>query len=102
MLVSRILVIVSLQFIFIQDVTETGKENPVSDGEHYTGASSGSGQSGSDRNCDDVYTNCSFHYVLANVNSNGLVNITANVMLLSVISLVDHENITIIGLTIQL
>ena len=36
-------------------------------------------------------------YLKENVNSNGLVNITANVMLLSVISLVDLENISIIG-----
>ena len=66
MLVSRIPVIVSLLF-FIQDVTGIGEENTVSDGAYYPGASSGNGQSGSTRNCGDVYKNhsdCSFHHVL--------------------------------------
>ena len=98
MLVSRILFTVSLVLsIFIQDVTGGlgGREKSFGD----------NGQSvlmSSDRNCisDDVYRNhsdCPFHHVLASVTSNGLINVMTDVMLLSVISLVDLENITIIG-----
>ena len=103
MLVSRILIIVSLLFIFIQDVTGAEEDNLASDNEDYIDASRGSGQialMSSDSNCGDVYTyhsDCSFHHVLTNVTSNGVINITTHVMLVSVISLVDLENITIIG-----
>ena len=48
----------------------------------------------------DAYTyhsDCSFHHALANVTSNGLIDVTTDVMLLSIISLVDLENITIMG-----
>ena len=60
MLVSTIV----LLFIFIQDVT--GIENPISDNEDYTGASSGSGQSTLMNNCDNAYTNYSDCFFIMN------------------------------------
>ena len=96
MLVSRILVTVSSVLgIFIQDAMGGGGEKSFSDNDQSVLMSS-------DRNCisDDAYRNhsdCPFHHVLASVTSNGLINVMTDVMLLSVISLVDLENITIIG-----
>ena len=81
--------------IFIQDVTGGGGEKLISDNVRSVLMSN-------DSNCisDDVNRNhCDslFHHVLANATSNGLINVMTNVMLLSVISLVDLENITIMG-----
>ena len=96
MLVSRVLLIVSL-LIFIEDVTGIEKRTPIRDDEIYTSGSSGSGQNS---NCDDVYTNysdCSFQHELASLSSDGLINITTDVTLLSIMTLVGLENIRIIG-----
>ena len=104
MLVSRVVVVLLL--IFIQDINVTGivRRNPVGDDECYTDISSGSGQDtlmNNDSNYyDDVYTNysdCSFNHELVTLTSNGQIIIQLDVMLLSVILLVDLENITIIG-----
>ena len=43
------------------------------------------------------YFDCSFHHEIANLRSNDLINITADVMLLSIVPLVGIENISIIG-----
>ena len=101
MLVSRTSVILLL-LIFIQDITEIVKGNPISDNEDYSGANSGSGQSAlmNSNNCNVAYSNysdCSFHSELIGLTSNGLINVTTNVMLLSVIQLQDLQNILIIG-----
>ena len=99
MVLSRILVFVLL-LIFIQDAT--GAEES-SGNEEYTSVGSGSDQStlanksANARNRCDVYTDCPSHHELANLNSNGLINVTTDMMLLSIISLVGLENISIIG-----
>ena len=105
-------VVIVLLLIFIQDINVTGivRRNLVGDDEDYTGISSGSGQDtlvNNDNNsyCDDVYANsseCSFNRELVTLTSNDQVIITTDVMLLSIISLVDLENITIIGHTVLL
>ena len=105
MLVSRV-VVVSL-LIFINDINVTGivRRNPVGDNEDNTGISSGSDQdtlknNDSNSYCDDAYANyseCSFNRKLITLTSNGQVIITTDVMLLSIISLEDLDNITIIG-----
>ena len=100
-------VVVVLLLIFTQDINVTGivRRNLVGDDEDYTGISSGSSQNtlmNNDSNsyCDDVYANsseCSFNCEVFTLTSNGQVIIKADIMLLSTISLVDLENITIIG-----
>ena len=105
MLASRVVVLLLL--IFIQDINVTGivRRNPVSDDEDYTDISSGSGQdtlinNDSNSYCDDIYENssdCSFNCELVTFTSNGQIIITTDVMLLSIISLEDLENITVIG-----
>ena len=104
MLAPRVVVVLLL--IFIQDinVTEIVRRNPVSD-DGYTGISSVSGQDtlmNNDINsyCDDTYANysdCSFNRELVTLTSNGQIIITTDVRLLSIISLVNLENIRIIG-----
>ena len=92
MLLSRILVIVSL-FIFIQDVG--GIEESSGDGS----VGSGNGQSILTIDCG-LFTNfsdCALDHQLGNLTSNGLINITADMMLLSIVSLVGLENVSIIG-----
>ena len=107
LLLSRILVI-ALLLIFIQDVT--GVED--SSGNKDYSSASGSGHSTfSNENISSTndmssysicepyinYSDCSFHYELANLRSNHLINIGTDVTLLSIISLVGLENISIIG-----
>ena len=101
MLLLRVLVIVLL---WIQDVT--GIEESSGDQDHGSvGSYSGNGQSILTTNvrsdCDhDVYKNFSDGVLcrqLGNLTSNGLINITADVMLLSIVSLVALENVSIIG-----
>ena len=99
MLVLRLLVIIFL-LIFIEDARGIEKRNPMNDDEVYTSGSSGSGQSNNDNNCDNVYTNysdCSFQYELIYLSSGGLINITTDVTLSSIIPLIGLENIRIIG-----
>ena len=99
MSVSRITVIV-LSLLFIQYVTGDEKGKQIGDKEDPNGASSGSGQSAAvsnERNCEDANADCLFLYELANLNSNGLINITNNVMLPSIIQLKGLANISIIG-----
>ena len=105
-------VVIVLLLIFIQDINVTGivRRNLVGYDEDYTGISSSSGQDtlvNNDNNsyCDDVYANSSefsFNHELVTHTSNDQVIITTDVMLLSIISLVDLENITIIGHTVLL
>ena len=95
---SKILVALLLILIQVATAVEDSSGN-----DEYTGAS-GSGQSvynvSSSSNAWSNTTNHSdnnFHYKLTNLHSNGLINITANVMLASIVQLVGLENITIIG-----
>ena len=92
MLLSRILVIVSL-FIFIQDVG--GIEESSGDGS----VGSGNGQSilTIDRGLFTNFSDCALDHQLGNLTNNGLINITADMMLLSIVSLVGLENVSIIG-----
>ena len=101
MLLLRVLVIVLL---WIQDVT--GIEESSGDQDHGSvGSYSGNGQSIHTTNvrsdCDhDVYKNFSdgvLCHQLGNLTSNGLINITADMMLLSIVSLVGLENVSING-----
>ena len=98
MLLSRILVIVSL-LIFIQDVK--GVEESSGDQDHGS-VGSGNGQSIALRSYCGLFTNfsdcaLSLDHQLGNLTSNGLINIAADVMLLSIVSLVGLENVSIIG-----
>ena len=107
LLLSRVL----LLLIFIQDVTGVERD---SDNRDHTGESSASGSGHSTFSNENIsstndmssysscepyinYSDCSFHYELANLRSNHLINIGTDVMLLSTISLVGLENISIIG-----
>ena len=99
MLLLRVLVIVLL-LILIQDVRGVKESN--GDQDH---GSVGSGNEQSILTIDlgnycGVYTNfsdCALDHQLGNLTSNGLINITADVMLLSIVSLVAIENVSIIG-----
>ena len=99
MLQSRILVIVSL-LILIQDVI--GVERSSGDQDH-SSVGSGNGQSiltadlRSDCGLFTNFSDCALDYQLGDLTSNGLINITADVMLLSIVSLKALENISIIG-----
>ena len=107
MVLSRIPVIVLL-LIFIQNVTRIEGSSGNKD---YIGENiiSGSGQSTfsnestndmiSDSNCDTYrnYFDDRFLHELGNLTNNGLINITTDAMLLSIVPLVDLENILIIG-----
>ena len=95
---SKILVIILLISIQVASAAEDGSGN-----EEYTGVS-GSGQIASNvssssnaRSNNTNHSDCFLHYKLTNLHSNGLINITANVMLASIVQLVGLENITIIG-----
>ena len=92
MLLSRILVIVSL-FIFIQDVG--GIEESSGDGS----VGSGNGQSILTIDCGSFtnFSDCALDHQLGNLTSKCLINITADMMLLSIVSLVGLENVSIIG-----
>ena len=91
----KILVIFLLIFIQVATAAEDGSGN-----EEYTGVS-GSGQSVSNagymRSNNIHQSDCSFHYKLTNLHSNGLIDIKANMMLTSIVQLVGLKNITIIG-----
>ena len=101
MLISRVPLYVLL-LIVIKDITgfEKGKSN-IAD-EDDSGANSGSGQSAitNNYNCDDAYfnySNCSFYHQLFVLTSNGMINITTDVLLPSIVPLSGLQNITIIG-----
>ena len=86
MLLSRIIIILTL--IFVQDSAGV-KENGNNDTTSTNGTSN-------DSNCD-IYTNCSFHHKLTTLTSNGLINLTTNVRLLSHIPLIGLDNISVVG-----
>ena len=99
MLLPRVLVvnliIILLLLIFIQDATGVEDSNSGGSGQGSEDISSMSSNS----SCKPYvnYSDCSFQHQLANLRSNDLINITTDVMLLSIISLVGIENISIIG-----
>ena len=100
MLVSRVPVYV-LVLIIIKDITAFQKDNPVGD-DDYSDANGGSGQITviNNGNCNDAYSNysdCSFHHDLVDLTSNGMINITFDVLLRSIVPLSGLENFTIIG-----
>ena len=100
MLISSVTVYVLLLFI-IKDTTGFQEDNPIND-EDYNDASSGSGQTIIINNdiCDDAYSNysdCSFHHELVGLTSNGMINITTDVLLQSIVTLSGLKNFTIIG-----
>ena len=85
-----------------KDITGFEKHNPKSDDEDYSDANSGSGQSTimNNDNCAAAYYNysdCSFYHELVGLTSNGMINVTTDVILQSVVPLSGLENITIIG-----
>ena len=99
MLQSRILVTISL-LILTQNVK--GAEESSGDQDH------GSVGSGNEQivlatnlinDCDTypIFSYCTLDRRLDDLTSNGLINITADVMLLSIVSLVALENVSIIG-----
>ena len=96
---SRVLVIVSL-IILIQDVK--GIEESSDDQDHGS-AGSGNGQNmltidlRSDCGLFTNFSNCTLDHLLCNLTSNNLINVTADVMLLSIVTLVALDNISIIG-----
>ena len=113
MLLSKLLFIILFLFL-LQKVTGIEKENPFSDDKDYSGASGGlfrdngdyTGEDNSTGNAmnngsnPDVLTNYSdhsFYHELTTLTSNGVIKITIDVMLLSVIQLVGLENISITG-----
>ena len=99
MLLLRVLVTVSL-LIFIQDVRGVKESN--GDQDH---GSVGSGNKQSilfkyleiDCGWSTNFSDCALDHQLGNLISNALINITADVMLLSIVSLVGLENVSIIG-----
>ena len=85
MLISRVPVY-ALVLIIIKDITGFEKGNPISDDEDYSDAYSGSGQRAlmNNDNCVGAYSNysdCSFYYELVGLTSNGMINITTDVLL---------------------
>ena len=105
MLISRVLVFVLLLLlIIIKDSTGFEKHNPISDDEDYSDANSGSGQSTftimNNDHWHDAYSNysdCFLHHELVGLTSNGMINITTDVILQSIVTLSGLENVTIIG-----
>ena len=101
MLISIVPVFVLL-LIFIKDITGIQNNHPISGDEDYSDANSGSGEIIiiKDDNCDDAYYNyfdCSFHHELFGLTSNGMIIITTDVLLQSIVTLSGLENFTIIG-----
>ena len=99
MLISRVPIYVLLLTI-VKDITGFEKDNPISEDKHYVDANSSSGQSILMNICNDVYSNysdCSFHHELVGLTSNGMINITTDVILLSIVLISGLENIAIIG-----
>ena len=96
MLQSRILPLL----VLIQDVK--GIEES-SGGQDYGSVANGNGQRilTTDRRsyCGlfTIFSNCALDHQLGNLTSNGLINITVDVMLLSIVSLVALKNVSIIG-----
>ena len=100
MILSTILVSV-IFMTFVQGFEESSGDKDYS---NTLGSGSGQGifsnESINDVNCDPYtlnYSNCSFRHKLVNLANNGLVILTNDVMLLSVVPLVGLENIAIIG-----
>ena len=101
MLISRVSVFVLL-LIFIKDITGFEKDNPISDDESHSDAYSSSGQRAlmNNDNCVGAYSSysdCSFYYELVGLTSNGMINMTTDVLLRSIVTLSGLENFTIIG-----
>ena len=94
LVVNVILLLLSL-LIFIQDATGVEDSSAGGSGQGNEDISSMSSNS----SCKPYinYFACSFHHEITNLRSNDLINITADVMLLSIVPLVDIENISIIG-----
>ena len=83
-------VVITLLLTFIQEVTGIEEVNPATDYNGCSGASSGLGPYD--------FSFYDWHELkLANLTSNGLINITTDMMLLSTIPLVGLENVSIIG-----
>ena len=101
MLLLKILLVV----ILLVDATRVKKVNPFSNDEYCGGISGSAFTDDEDINSEDDssgngmsnYSDCSFHHELANLTSNGVIKITIDVMLLSIVKLVGLENITIAG-----
>ena len=99
MLQSRVIVI-ALLLILIQDVKGIGESSGDQD---HSSVGSGNGQSILTidlRSYCGLFTNfsdCALDHQLGNLTSNGLINITADVLLLSIVPLVALENVSIIG-----
>ena len=98
MLVVNLILLLLLSLIlliFIQDATGVEDSNSGGSGQSSEDISSMSNNS----SCKPYvnYFDCSFQHELANLCSNDLINITTDVMLLSIIPLVGIENISIIG-----
>ena len=101
MLISRVLAFVFL-LIVIKDITGFKKNYLINDDEDHSDVNSGSGQITIIHNdiYDDAYSNYSdysFHHELVGLTSNGMINITTDVILQSIVTLSGLENITIIG-----
>ena len=89
-----------LLFILLQDVTGIEKGNPFSDDEDYSGEDASSEYATNNNNNFTAYMNYSghsFHHKLAVLTSNSLIKITTDLVLPSVVLLVDLENVSIIG-----
>ena len=99
MLQSRVIVF-ALLLILIQDVKGIGESSGDQD---HSSVGSGNEQSiltidlRSDCGLFTNFSDCALNHQLDNLTSNGLINITADVMLLSIVPLVALENVSIIG-----
>ena len=101
MLISRVPVYVLL-LIIIKDITGFEKDNPKTDDESHRDAYSSSGQRALMNNDSCVgaylnYSDCSFYNELVGLTSNGMINITTDVLLQATVQLSSLENFTIIG-----
>ena len=91
-MVSKMLAIgIVLLLIFNKDVIGIEEMNPTIDDEDYSGVSSGSGA------FTDYYSDHSLHHELANLTSNGLINVMTDMILPSIVRSSDLVNISIIG-----
>ena len=101
MLISRVPVYVLL-LIIIKDITGFEKDNPKTDDESHSDAYSGSGHRALMNNDSCVgaylnYSDYSFYNELVGLTSNGMINITTDVLLQAIVQLSGLENFTIIG-----
>ena len=101
MLISRVSIFVFLPIV-IKDITGFEKSYLINDDEDHSDVNNGSGQITiiHNDNYDDAYSSYSdysFHHELDGLTSNGMINITTDVILLSIVTLSGLENFTIIG-----